>query len=340
MNSFIFSLILLVALAPADLFASSKAIKGERVYGTKIVGKVQYIQKGIPLLDLERAPYVAIVDHGDNSIKVSFPYFGNEDSLFIQFIPGNLIDVRLSASAQWIDSLSSFKYNYVIFSDRSSLRPIWEFEVEWLTDYRGVESPKGWTADRIPFLPRKSYTWTAFQENDDLLPGDSLYGIGLISSSPPLLASFTVWGRSRTIAEKSPASDVAANEALGRIYAEIESETRDVKGYTIIPGTPPETIEPAEWVFRVDAGLNKLEYWGYLEEPEKKAVHNIIIGLQATLKRQNSHSRQKLEQEINNALVALEPYQNQMEPEAWAFITENLKYVLRHMDIVTFKEYP
>jgi hypothetical protein len=328
------------ALLTMNAFAISKTIAYKPFYESKIVGEVQYVRKGKPLIDLGRAPYVAIVDPKDSSITVTYPQFGNPDSLFIHFIPGNLINIRLSTDVEWVDSLGIYQYRYILYSDKSSARPIWEFEVEWLNDYQSIKCPYGWMQGTTYRSHRKVYTWSAFQENDYLIPGDSLSGIGFSSYGPPTIASFSVWGFRYMIADSSIHYDRATNEAIGAAYSDIESQTRALEGYTIVPGVQPEGIEPVEWFSRIDARSSKLSGSGYLDQETWTQVHQVFLPVIALFKKPVSYNLDYLEQEINNTLSALEPYRNQMEPEAWAFVTENLKYILRHKDIVRFKEYP
>jgi hypothetical protein len=330
----------MLALMAIDALAVGKIIAYKPIYHPRIDGRVQYLRKGQAMLDLDRAPYVAIVDPSDSSIILTYPYFGNPDSLFKHFIPGNLISIRLSANVKWIDSTASYNYRYTIYSEKSSVRPIWEFEIEWSNDYKGVFSPHGWLVESLYRPCGRMYAWNAFQENDYLQPSDSLSGMGFRSFAPPVMAQFSVWGYPKEIAEVCPLDDYAASEGLGRAYAEVESQTRAAEGYTIAPGVEPEVIEPVEWFSRIDARTNGLAYWGYLTQETKVQVHQIFLPLISMFRKSQSHTLDKLNQEINAALAALAPYQDQMEPEAWAFITENLKYVVRHLDIVTFKEYP
>jgi hypothetical protein len=127
---------------------------------------------------------------------------------------------------------------------------------------------------------------------------------------------------------------------IGDVYADIALHHLGVKVKTIVPGPAPESIELVEWTKRILVTLKYLISSGYMTNQIDESVNQILIQLNSVFRYEENHSLEKLEQEINQALGALEPYRNQMEPEAWAFITENLKYVLRNLDIVRFKEYP
>jgi hypothetical protein len=335
-----FIVTLMIWLLCLDVFAIGKTIQRKPVYQTKIVGDVQYVLKGKPLMELDRAPIVAIFDAADNSITVSYPYFGDPDSLFVRFVPGNLISIRLSAGVEWIDNFASYDYTYTLYSETSSKRPIWEFEIEWFNDYKGVFSPHGWLVESLNRPSGRMYAWNAFQENDYLQPGDSLSGMGFSSTAPPVIAPFRVWGYREIMVRRFLENDRAAAEALGSAYSEVEHQTASIEGYTIAPGVKPEMIEPVEWFSRIDAPTARLVTGGYLTRDMDEQIHEVFLPLISMFRKSQSHTLDKLNQEINAALAALAPYQDQMEPEAWAFITENLKYVVRHLDIVTFKEYP
>lgn len=316
--------------------ATSKMISAEKIRTNRVENRVQYIKKGQRYFDLEQAPVVVTVNDSDGSIEVFAPNIAPKDSVYFQFIPGNLISVCVSALVVWNDDSNLFQYSYTLFSDTSSKRPIMMFETEWQNYYWDFASPKKWDALSLPEQGRNG--WSTIGDHNMLLPGETLSGFGFLSSAPPVIASFKVRGETENIVYNfSRGYEGLISDVQGMII----SKNRDVVGRTIIPGIPPERIEPVEWFrHRIYFSLISLNKNGYINSDIDDAIRPILDRLSKTFKSKENHTITKLEQEVNDTLVELEPYQNQMEPEAWAFITENLKYVLRNKDIVKFKYYP
>jgi len=314
-----------------DSLSKGKSLSGEIPKGNRIVDGVQYIAKGSPYLDLYQASIVAELDPSDHSITLYAPLIAPPESLYIRFIPSSLFSASLSAGASWDAQTQAYSYQYSITSDSGSVTPIGHLEIEWWNDYKRVFVPRGWIGGRV--LSRRVNYWS------DILyaricAGDSLSGIGYESYGPPVLTKFELWGELKVLDAKG------SDEMFGSIYSGISEKFRGVKGITIAAWVSPESIEPVDWFMRVCTGVPILKNSGYLDRQIQSAIYPSLYALQEEFQLKESQSLDKLGQEINTALAALEPYHNQMEPEAWAFITENLKYVLRHLDIVTFKEYP
>ena len=159
-------------------------------------------------------------------------------------------------------------------------------------------------------------------------------GIGYQSYGPPVLTEFKLWGNSEILGQ------YGEDEMFGSIYSGISDKFRGVEGITIAAWVSPESIEPVDWFRRVSTSIPILKNSGYLDNRVQSEIYPSVYSLYETFRLKENQTIEILEQHINTALAALAPYQSQMQPEAWAFITENMKYVLRHLDIVTFKEYP
>jgi hypothetical protein len=333
--------VVIIPLMFMKAYGISKYIAGRPIPIGNIVKRIQYDRLGAPFKNFEEAPFAVSFSEIDKSLKVSWPEKHSPDSLYYQFIPGDQVVLRISAEVEWIDSLKLYTYAYTLFSDPSSICSIWHIEVEWWNFYKAVISPSKWLPGSLPYPPRKMHYWGALQESNYVLPGLSLSGFGFQSVAPPVIASFEVWGRAKEIELKGlQLLNESDAEEFAELYSDISSEHTGIKGFLIIPGVCPEVIDPVEWCLHIDAGLSRLREPGYIDEPNIKNIHQIFLPMIAQLKKSETQNLNKLSQEISTTLAALAPYQDQMEPEAWAFITENLKYVLRHLDIVQFKEYP
>jgi hypothetical protein len=321
---------LLIVFAFADAIGTGKPISGHIPQGNQIVDFVQYIYKGSPYFDLQEASIIAEIDTTDHSITLLAPLIAPPDSLYIRFVPSNLFTVTLSAEVTWSQETESYLYEYAVKSDASSVTPIGYFQIEWWNDYKEVFVPEGWTAGNID--TRRVNYWSNILHNE-ILSGDSLSGIGYESYGPPRLTAFEIWGTMKTIDQQGD------DEYFGSIYSGISTKYRGVKGFTIAAWVSPESIEPVDWFDKIcDVVILVTE--GYLSRETEEAIYPILYGLSEKFQLTENQKLSKLEEEVNAALDALEPYREQMQPEAQAFIFENLRYILRHQDIVKFKEYP
>jgi hypothetical protein len=328
--------ITLIMIISSGALATSNLISGKKMRIGTVEDGVQYVKKGTQYLDLVKWPVVVALNDSDGSIEVFAPNLAPIDSAYFRFIPGNLISVRLSVEVTWDENLSLFHYSYTLISDASSLRPIELFETEWINYYWETESPDKWNLLSIPQQGRNG--WATIGDHNMIMPGNSKSGFGFLSAAPPVMATFKVRGKTENLVYRFSEK---YEEILGNVEGKVKSMYRSVEGLTIVPGICPERIEPVQWIshaiyFKLDLLMKN----GYIDQKNIDNIRMVVANLVNPFKSKENHSTEKLEQEINTTLAALAPYQDQMEPEAWAFITENLKYVLRHLDIVQFKEYP
>jgi hypothetical protein len=330
MSRLISIICLLAFFSNIESFAKGKPISGDVPKGNKIVDGVQYIYEGSPLFDLEEAPVVAEIDTNDHFITLFVPSIAPRESLYIQFIPSSLFTVTLSAEVSWDEQAQVYVYDYAIISDSGSITPIVYFQIEWWNDYAKLFVPEGWTGGSI-YSARVNY-WSNILDRK-INAGDSLSGIGCESHGPPRLTTFEIWGELNTLDQKGD------DEEFGSIYSGVSGKYRGVKGYTIAPWVSPELIEPVDWFLEL-CNLPVLVRLGYLDGAIQDSIYPTLYKLYDEFQVKENQTLEKLEQAVNNALDTLEPYRNQMQPEAQAFIFENLKYILRHEDIVKFKEYP
>lgn len=313
------------------VFGIGKSISGKFPKGNHIVDGVQYVNKGTPYFDLEDAPVIAEIDPADHSVTLFVPSIAPPESLYIRFVPGDLFAAKISTQVIWDEQSKAYQYYYTIISDSSSVSPIRYFDIEWWNDYKQIYGPDGWSVR--PIYSRNVNAWSTYLDNA-IYGGDTLLGIGYESYGPPALTEFNLRGRTKDLGM------LGDSEWFGSIYSSFMQKHRGVKGYTIAAWVSPESIEPVSWFGNICFKTPILTSSGYLSQQTRDEIYPSLYGLWEMFQQKDNQSIDKLEQAINNTLTALAPYQNQMEPEAWAFITENLKYVLRHMDIVRFKEYP
>jgi hypothetical protein len=342
MRNRLFPYLLGIAVIVADAFGVSKMINGKPIPIDTIVtmtSSVQFIKPGDPYFDLDSAPIVALVNDTNHTITVCAPTMGNKDSLFFQFIPGNQIAVRISSIIHWEENKGLYSYEYLLCSDTSSVVPIWYFSIDNSGLYEEASSPEGWMLKAFP--KQNKVKWADVRGPNQLLPGDSLTGFGLGSSTPPMIAHFEIWGQNKELRSEFSGYDSATVFILADIYSDISTKYMGLDGSLLAPDSEIENIEPVDWIYnRLGQKINVLTQMGYLDQSIETTVLSILENLSEVFKSKENQSATMLSERINTALAALEPYRNQMEPEAWAFITENLKYVLRHLDIVQFKEYP
>jgi len=325
---------LLIASAFHDASGTGKAISGGIPQGNQIVDFVQYINKGSPYFDLEEASVIAEIDTTDHSLTIFAPLIAPPESLYIRFIPGNLFTAQLSAEVAWDEESQKYQYHYGIFSDPRSVSSIWQFEIVWWNDYEQVFVPEGWFAGAIhsTLQSRRVNYWDSGLDNR-IGAGDSISGIGYESYGPPVITPFEIWGEIKDM-------DVMGDdEYFGSICSGIMDKYRGVRGHTVAAWVAPELIEPVDWFDKI-CDVVILVNEGYLSRETEEAIYPVLYGLSEEFQLTENQKLSKLEEEVNSALNALEPYREQMEPEAQAFIFENLRYILRHQDIVKFKEYP
>ena len=331
MNSRIVIFCLTIIMFSSTVFATGKSISGEFPKGNQIIDGVQYINKGTQPFDLDQASVIAEIDPSDHSVTLTIPSIAPPESLYIRFIPSNLFSATLSTEVTWNAPSETYKYKYTIISDQGSITPIRYFDIEWWNDYKRLYKPEGWSAKSIH--SRRVNIWSTYAD-ETIHGGDSLSGLGYESYGPPHLTEFEIWGDMKTLHQRGD------NEWFGSIYSGIATKYRGVKGITIAAWVSPESIEPVNWFGNICFKMPILVSAGFIQKDIEKSIYPILYDLWETFQTKENHSIDKLEQKINDVLSALEPYYNQMETEAQAYIFENLKYVLRHTDIVTFKEYP
>jgi hypothetical protein len=334
MNSLILFIFLVAFSLFTNSFAKGKPISGEVPRGNRIIDGIQYVNKGSPYFSLDEAPIIVEIDTTDHSITIFVPSIAPPESLYIKFIPSSMFKAILSAEVIWNEETDNYQYEYTIISDSNSITPIMHFGIEWWNDYEEVYAPKDWTASSLNqtvHSGRVNY-WSSYISNK-VQGGDTLSGIGYQSYGPPVITPFELW------CELNVLDASGSDEMFGSIYSGISEIYRGVKGYTIAAWVSPESIEPVDWFDRI-CDVPILVTAGYLDKETKSAIYPTLYKLSEEFQLKENQTLEKLEQEVNRVLDTLEPYRNQMEPEAQAFIFENLKYILRHKDIVKFKEYP
>jgi hypothetical protein len=313
------------------VFPASQLLQGKQYPFGKIVDHVQYIKKGEALLNLSEAPIVATFNEANNSIRLTCPEAGSPDSLYYLFVPGDLIKVRIAAEVHWNDSLGMFQYSYSIISDSSSRIPIDGMQTDQLFECWKYKSPLWW----IGYYNRRLrfQSWHQFKESLLLMPGQSLSGFGYESKGPPTLGNFSIEGQNKVI------DSAGEDEFFALAYSEIINQHRAVDGITLIPGPQQERIEAPAWVMNILNNLGILQINGYIPDTHLRAVEQIVTELQQSLRYLQKRSFDDWSPYIDAAIDSLTAYQTLIQPEAYAYITENLKYMQRHKDIVWFGKY-
>jgi hypothetical protein len=69
-------------------------------------------------------------------------------------------------------------------------------------------------------------------------------------------------------------------------------------------------------------------------------LQNLIGTLFAKIVRIKEPKLDNLIDYVNDTLAELEDFQDRIEPEAYGYIAENLKHMLRNTDIIQFEDYP
>jgi hypothetical protein len=329
-NAAILAMLVLLG-ASAKTIAVSKTYSGKPILTNKMVDGIQYIRKGEPYLDLSKAPIVATFDEADNSITLTSPRAGAPDSLYYRFIPGDLISVRLSADVAWDVDTHVYRYDYAVKSLPASKTPIEELAIDEQFEFLGMGSPKGW----IGFFNRdlKRYLWTHYAELDSIVSGDSISGFSFISSGPPTLGRFFVASKIRLIDFK------AEDDIFADAYFKIVDSHKGVEGTTLVPSPRPEKIEATEWVMEILSNFGDLRRNGYIPEEDYSDLREIMRDLNRQLRSLESPTSEVWSPLVDSTLIDLTQYQSLIQPEAYSYITENIKYMQRNKDIVWFGKY-
>jgi hypothetical protein len=319
-----FSLICLMTLF-LNANASSKVYTGKPIPVGSTVNRWQFVEKGkSPATDLQDAPIVVYVDNEDYSLKFTWLGSIHEDSILYHVIPGDLISVRISANIVWDKSLQCFIYEYELESMDNSKIPIESFNIRL-----GFEPRQSFTTEGLRLYEHTGFHSWSNLGSPMMMPGNSVCGFGFQSSGHPQLGVLTVHGETEIIKGGSEGS------------SEIAKFLRDhgsIDCLTIIPGPNPERIEAAGWVSSIVQGVDKMVGHGYIPKDEFKNVREIAANLHDQLYNSKNPPFSEWSGYIESAMNELAPYKDLIEPEAWSYIVENLKYMQRNKDIVWFRE--
>ena len=317
----------LMLLCSANAYSTGKALAGnlEVRIGT---GNEwwYYYDKGSNIPD-SGSYLVAIVNLQKQTINIAARDIALRDSLYRKFIPGNTFIVWLSGDLKWSEQEELYTYSYELHSDSSSTTSVDLLRLEKFLNCREMLGPPGWVASDFGEI----YDWSNVRESQILKPGGEISGYGFKTSCPPRLGIFGIFGETIDLGGAGW-DEVTWTDASG-----IANDNRSVSGITIIPGPCPEVIEPVDWVDKIMYSLWKLVANGYMNQATEKAVHIILNDLKGAMLHKSEHSIELLEEHVNMALDELAEYEEDMEPEAWGYIVENLNYMLRHTDIIVFK---
>jgi hypothetical protein len=324
MNKSIFLIIIVSLNCLMSANARNRGISGDLGKNIGIGDEIlQYVEKGTTIPD-SGSTYIAIVDLKNRTINVTTRDKETRDSVTHYFIAGNAFKVWISAEVNWHEEEEAFHYSYQLESDTSSLTDIWFLSVEWIFDCQEIFGPPGWLTSDI-------YQWSNFRDSQKIRPGGKLSGFGLKSSCPPRLGKFSVRG------DEIELASYGWNEGTWDIATEPPAQNWGIKGETIIPGPCPERIEPLGWIRKTRYALFKMQNLGYLDSKTSDEIGDLLIELNRSIMEHEEVTVELLESFVNDKLDELEPYRDRVEPEAWGFITENLKYMLRHIDLIYFK---
>ncbi len=323
--------IMLVMTFSSNCNATSKEITSKSVDLNKSDRWVQYVKKGAEISN-EGTSFVAIVDPSDHSILVTTRDVSDRENVYYHFIPGDQITFTFSADTQWDNEKEALVYSYQLHSSIASLVPIWAFKIQWMNDCLEISKPVGWLS-RYDHPDRK-YSWSKIYSDKILMPGETLTGAGLVSRCPPALGKLEVWGDDIKLGENG------IDEFTGDILYGVAGQHMIVEDLTIVPGPCPEKIEPVEWINRISLSLWLLSKHGYIDSEAVYTIDKVINYLKGTLDKPEEQTLEKLTEHTNFTLTKLEDFKDKMQPEAWSYITENLRFVLRNLDIVKFKYYP
>jgi hypothetical protein len=334
-------LILYFIFTVVGAYAASKDITGIPIPIERVRQRVQYILRPTFFQkDYYPAPYAAIVDQNDYSLKFIYPAKYKADSVYCRFQTGDQIEIRLAVAVSWDQSANLYEYRYTLSSTSHSLRPIWQIEMEWLNDYQQIYSPEGWIFETTVLPDKKVSSWSTRNLQSEVQPGGSISGFGFTSIAPPIIVPFKIWGRTLDLGCKG--LELLSDDSLD--FVQTHEKVIETHGhldvFTVIPGIVPESIEPVEWYSRITSGLYKLKNSGYMSPEVENKIYRLLTSFGAIFGHEENHNMQKMEQEVSKVLEAMLPYREQIEPEAWFFIEENLRFPLCHSELVHFMRYP
>ena len=318
----------IISICPVAL-SSSKPISGEPIMnGAQDIEYVQYYLNGAAIPQ-EGTEYIALVDTIENSILVTTRNESLRDSIKYYFIPGDRFTVILNASLDWDDNSQSLIYSYTINSDIASLVSIWSFRIDWTNDCKQIINPYGWFGSYL--RTANVYDWSKLYESEVIKPGGILNGFALKSKCPPLLGQFELWG------EEKEMSNLGWNEFTWEVPSGVAGDYGSIESKTVVPGLCPESIEPSGWVDRIVISLGDLTAYGYMKNEEFHELRALLLNLRDLLRRPEEQTLEKLEEHVNSTLNELTKFESLIEPEAMGYIVENLKHMLRNMDIIHFE---
>jgi hypothetical protein len=327
MMKYMFCITLLLGAISICCYGISRIYSGKPIPLGMVKDGFQVIQEGKPLIaGLDVAPTIIYYNDQDHSFTFSIHGSTDPDSILLRVTPGDLFSVRVSANVSWNDDVQRFRYIYDIQSLQESQIPIETAVIRLGFDPWLVLVPMGWGLN-------KSVGYTSWYASGatQLMPGRSLSGFGFESASPPILKEIELYGESAIV--------MAHEWDEGPDIPSFLDDTEGVRCLTIAPGPLSEKIQAAEWVTQIMVNLGKLVSNGYLSYERSQQVNGILSGLFNALGNPANTSFDKWNPLVNTALDSLTVYQTLIEPEAYSYITENLKYMQRHKDIVWFGKY-
>lgn len=323
-NKLLLSVVLLFCLI-STTYPVSKIYNGKPIPTNQIIDGMQIIEKEKPFMDLDQAPLVTFFDKADQSLKFTIGGSDHPDSVLYHVIPGDRISVQIAASVTWDKNEQLYHYIYEVRSLEESAVPI-----EMLSIHLGFEPTQILNADGWISRERVTYnTWSNFN-SPKIMPGDSVSGFGYRSFNPPKLGIFNIRGERKILFEKGE-----FEEPLPYITNYLGSLQR-VECLTLIPAPKPEKIHADSWISNINYGVNKMISDGYIPKNVAKNMRLIVSSLQDQIYQAENPPFSEWNGYIESTLADLAPYQSQIEPEAWSYITENLKYMQRNKDIVWF----
>jgi len=316
---------LLLLVISANSFAVSRVYSGKAISTHVVRDRCQFIKTGAPLVaDLSEAPIVVYINEDDNSVEFTIHGSTHPDSVLYRFVPGDLFSARLITHLTWDENNGYYSYDYQVISMQESKIPIKRFTVRLAFEPLESNTPEGWGL----YKTLGFHTWYGA-----IMPGDSASGLGFISSSPPTILDGELTGETRAI---GGGTDSEGIQALSDF---IEKHDR-VPCLVIAPAARPEKMEAPLWVNQLRMNLGKLVSSGYLSHDISRQIDAILSDLFYALRESANTAFDRWNPLVNAALDSLSAYRTVIEPEAYSYITENLKYMQRHNDIVWFGKYP
>ena len=322
MNQYQASLVVLLVLF-IQAFATSKIYSGKTIPIDTTIERWQIIEKGDSLIaDTAIAPIVIYYDKSDHSLLFTIHGSTNPDSSLFILKTGDLFSARISANLNWDNKIQRYKYEYEIESLPESKITIDRIRIRLGFSPLEVLSPNGWSLNRgVGFT-----SWTQWQVKT-CIPGSKVIGFGFESAGPPTLKEMELSGESAIIMthEYDEGADIPNFLSIERVHCLI-----------IAPSPYHEQIEIYNWMNHLITNVGKLSSNGYLSYAQDLEITDILENLYKQLQDSSNTSYDKWNPLVNETLDTLSPYQSQIEPEAWSYITENLKYMQRNKDIVWF----